>query len=544
MQNIISCSNESLNDEVEEVEEKEEISQFSKQCESLQMISIPTFGKRQLEEEGEYNFLEPILILKSEAQPNNFPDFIKSKLDILKNKYPQIEQEYFHITLGSLLAPTSEEEINSSYTLLNLISQPYVFYNSILDDNHKEHKSEIYCAAFTDELELDTIKESEEKNDNLKINPDYDLDDWRLKRQVILQKGDKSPILYPNNCSILVNLNAQIINFYVVVCATYGNAIVRCFLGNFIIIPNANTSKLFKYVYKSFNKEKNKKEIAEELIIFKNKYNDFMNYIFSFGIDQIVQHADNINQIKICITKSFSFIFEFENEDNEDENSNKIYEKKQQYMQEYYYNNFLNFIFYLYENSRNVDPEFPEKYLECTMKKNFVEELLVKYKLFNIKRVNQIISNYLFFIYYNIPDDLEEKAKEKYDEEILSKVKNFFQEKLDKDEETLNEIKDNYSEESRIHIKNPYKDILINICNDIPNEDKINLEELDEIIQKYLFYIVWKHKGEKKDVHNDFGRVSFMNIEIDKMYFCNNDDKIDCCQKLIEYLDKADEKEF
>jgi hypothetical protein len=33
-----------------------------------------------------------------------------------------------------------------------------------------------------------------------------------------------------------------------------------------------------------------------------------------------------------------------------------------------------------------------------------------------------------------------------------------------------------------------------------------------------------------------------MNEAIDKKYFCNDDDKINCCQQLIEYLENADDK--
>ena len=538
METVLSCSNDSVNDNLE-------ITRFSEQCKAFPMITIPTFCLHQTQDE-EYNFLEPVIILKSESQPD-FPEFIRSKIDNLKSKYPDIKQDYFHITLStsSLITPTSDKDINSSYTLLNLIAQPYIFYNSPLDNNNKEHKSEMFCAAFTDDLELDTIKETE-TNDNLKINPKYNLDDGQLKREVILQKGDAFPVLAPNNCSILVNLNAQFINFYVVICVTYEGKIVRCFLGNFLIIPNANTSKLFKDVYISLIKENKKMKIGEELIIFKNKFNEYINYIFSFGIDEIVKKATCLRDIKICITKAFSIIFEFENENNDDNDSKKIYEKKVECMKEYYYNNFLNFIYYLYENGRNIDEKFAEIYLECTLKKKYIEELLVKYKLFSIKKIKKIISDYLFFIFDNdnIADDLEEKTKEKYDQEILPDLKESFKEYLNRDEEELDEIKDNYSEDNRIHIGNPYIEILINICNDIRNEEEINMDELDDILKKYLFYIVWVHKGKKQGVHNDFGRLSFLNEEIDKQYFCNPDDKIDCCQKLMQYLENADEKHF
>ncbi len=67
---------------------------------------------------------------------------------------------------------------------------------------------------------------------------------------------------------------------------------------------------------------------------------------------------------------------------------------------------------------------------------------------------------------------------------------------------------------------------------------------MDEIIRKYLFYIVWDYKGRPNNIHMDFGRVSFMNIEIDGKYFCNKEDKINCCDKLIEYMNNVDDKKY
>ena len=134
-----------------------EINTFSEQCNALKMLSIPTFGKYS----EDYTFLEQVLILKSESQPELLPQNIKSKINILKSNHPKMENPtYFQITLStSSTLNLADNDINSSYTLLNLISHPYIFYNCQLN---KEHKSEIYCAAFTDDKELDTIKETAE----------------------------------------------------------------------------------------------------------------------------------------------------------------------------------------------------------------------------------------------------------------------------------------------------------------------------------------------------------------------------------------------
>ena len=72
-----------------------------------------------------------------------------------------------------------------------------------------------------------------------------------------------------------------------------------------------------------------------------------------------------------------------------------------------------------------------------------------------------------------------------------------------------------------------------------------SLNNLDDIFKTYLFFIVWEYKGKQSGIHNDFGRISFMRInEIDPKYFCNDDDRIKCCQELIQKLIDVDEKNF
>jgi hypothetical protein len=77
------------------------------------------------------------------------PEIMKNKLDNLKKNYPEVEPEYFHITLGNvLIKPSKVEELNDSFECLNLLCHHYIFYDCSLN---KEHHSEIYCAAYTDQ---------------------------------------------------------------------------------------------------------------------------------------------------------------------------------------------------------------------------------------------------------------------------------------------------------------------------------------------------------------------------------------------------------
>ena len=106
-------------------------------------------------------------------------------------------------------------------------------------------------------------------------------------------------------------------------------------------------------------------------------------------------------------------------------------------------------------------------------------------------------------------------------------------------------MKHSLMEENRIKKENPNIEILLNICECIKTKEDIStqMNKLDKIIKYYLFYIVWEYKGKICGVHKDFGRISFMRInEIDKKYFCTDDERINCCQELIQYLINAEDK--
>jgi len=530
--NILSQDNNSSDEE-----DDQEIETYSKKCDLLNMITVPTFGKYSVD----YSFLEQILILKSPKRFENMPEIMKNKLDNLKKNYPEVEPEYFHITLGNILIkPSKVEELNDSFECLNLLCHPYIFYDCSLN---KEHHSEIYCAAFTDQYEIGTIKQGE-GIDILRVNPECNLDDNQLKREIILHmSSDGYASLSPNNCAILINLNAQMINFYVIVCGTYGGKIVKCFVGNYVIIPNAQNSVMFGDLYDKIMKDKKKKNLAKELIILRNKFKSYMNYIYNFGLNEI-SRSDKIEEVKSCILKAFSFIFDYSSSED-DENSKKIHEKELINMQAFYYYNFINYVGTLYEYGSKIDSNFSEKMVINSIKMKYIEELVIKYREYNLKRFNNIISNYGFCLCGNEEEfnDLQDKANLLFEQDILPNLKDFFCDKLNLEEENLEEIKDIYNEENFELRNNPNIEILINICNSIKNDEDINddLNKLDEIIKKYLYFIVWDYKNRPENVHYDFGRVSFLNIEIDGKYFCNKEDKINCCQKLIRYLEKPNE---
>ena len=93
-------------------DDDKEIETYSNKCELLKMITVPTFGKYSVD----YSFLEQILILKSPSPFENMPDIMKNKLDNLKQRYPKVEPEYFHITLGNtLIKPSNVDDLKNSF---------------------------------------------------------------------------------------------------------------------------------------------------------------------------------------------------------------------------------------------------------------------------------------------------------------------------------------------------------------------------------------------------------------------------------------------
>ena len=146
--------------EIEEDKNKlyksQELNIYTEQCDLLKMLSIPTFGIYS----NDYAFLEQILVIKGNSLSNNSPKNLQDQINYLKNHYPDLDIQYFHLTLSAstLFSITPENISHLSYTPLNFISHPYIFYNCQLN---REHKSDVYCAAYIDDNEFDTIKQED-----------------------------------------------------------------------------------------------------------------------------------------------------------------------------------------------------------------------------------------------------------------------------------------------------------------------------------------------------------------------------------------------
>ena len=81
-------------------------------------------------------------------------------------------------------------------------------------------------------------------------------------------------------------------------------------------------------------------------------------------------------------------------------------------MQAFYYYNFINYVGTLYEYGSKIDSNFSEKMVINSIKMKYIEELVIKYREYNLKRFNNIISNYGFCLCGNEEEfnDLQDKA--------------------------------------------------------------------------------------------------------------------------------------
>ena len=342
------------------------------QCPLLKMPAIPTFG---IFDTDNYLLMEPIHIIKSQnLMPDNLPPFIFQQIKALSQKYKQIIPEFYHVTLNAnkLYINSNERIIESNYTRVNLVAHPYIFSNPKISQTSKTH---INCAIFKENDELETIIETNEIT-GIKINPECQIISPTLNRDIILEinQKDKKIILNPNNCSFLINLNSQIINFYCIVLGMHNNYVIKCFIGNYVIIPNVLNSHILKMITENLICPKNNEDKFLSLVMGQLIYNDSLMGILFYFLDIIIKNysnSKNINEIKQTFIIAFKMIYEF----NTSNVSQKEHEQDLNNIGNYYYNHIIKFINYIYKGSDSIE-NFSEKMLLCSLKNKYIIEII------------------------------------------------------------------------------------------------------------------------------------------------------------------------
>ena len=512
-----------------------------KQFPLLNIPAIPTFG---IYDTNKYLLMEPFHIIKSaKMMPDNLPPTLFQNIKLLFQRYKQIIPEFYHITLNAndIYINSNERIIESNYTRINLVAHPYIFCNLKIPQSSKTH---INCAIFKEKDELETILETEE-NTGIKINPECDILSNALYREIQLDinQQNKKIILQPNNCSLLINLNSQIINFYLIVLGIHNNSVTKCFVGNYVIIPNALNSHLLKITTQNLMNYKTNEEMLLSLISGQLLYNDsFMSILFYF-LDKIMKKIYNINNIedlKKLFIKAFTIIYEFDTNNV----SQKDHEEDLNNIGKFYYEQIKKFINFIYQGSNYVQ-NFSENVLFYSLKNNYIIEIIIKYIDFHLSRLNNIICSYFDYFNDNINIQLIRAQASKIHKEKNWKIlQDFFCKQLNINSREFERAISFFINKDRKKIVNHNIELFGKLCKGLLDNQKIDmkvLEEIDEPIREYFYYHIWVYKGKLSGIHKQFGKHSFLcSDKIKDIYHCNLDERYNFADQMKSVLIEAD----
>lgn len=512
---------------------------YNLECDLLNLPAIPNFGIYK----SDYCLMEPLFILKKTKIPNNLPPMVLKQIKFLVNEYNNISPEFFHITLNAtpVYNLLSERKIKTNFGRVNFASHPYLYYGKNIKNISQ---FDIYTAVYTEKDELDTIKDSKE-NDGLRINPNVNITHGGLKREVIIHSSqDNLPALSPNNCSILINFNSQVINFYVILLGVRKNTITKCFVGNYIILPNGSNSNLLSDFCQNFlDLDNNFEKLTNQLFLTQMAYNDSFLSVINYYINEMITKGKNIESIKEFLKKGFKIIFDF----NSEENDNNSYEIDLNNLSKYYFDNLLHFINFIFPSSQNIE-NFSEDFLVNNLKNQYIIEIVQKYIDFHLSRINRIINSYIdYFSIENLNlSKIKQTSLDIHKNQKWPILKEFYCSFMDITIKDFDQVIFNYTDKNRKKIENKNIEMFQGICEKILNQEKIEkstFNEVDEPIKKYFFYYVWEYKGCINGIHGDFGILSFIQSpEIESVYHCNNDERYEVCEAFQQILTQADAK--
>ena len=515
---------------------------YNKQCEILQMFSIPYFGTYNIE----YNFINPILCLENPTMPKNLPNNINKKITSTLKKY-NIPFNFFHITAdaSSLYNKSNQRIIECNEVRLNLVPHSFIFQN-LKNKLTSDYEIPVFPCLFKFKSDYDIIKETEE-NDNLIINPKCELYDKKLERRIILHRTKEGePAISPNNISILFNLNCQIIHFYLIILGTNRGKISNGCCCEYVIMPNAFNCKLFMDMNISFMNAINVENILENIYKCKMIYNDnFKNIIQYFLYEIIYYYKQNRSLIKDEWFKNF-FINGFKNIFDFGDNglvNEDIHNIDINNMCEFYYNYLLIFIANLFGDEELKIEKYAIDIINCSLKDYYIVDIIGKFINFHLSRINKIFNSYQNYIeYFQLFDIIKENARIEYINFIWPNQKEFLCSFLGinvSDFETkTNEIK------AQKKNKNKNIDEFYKISNNLLNNGKISQNEMNKIdfpFLNFMYYRVWELRGKIKGVHKHFGKYSFnQDYTISLCYHCQNDERYELLIDMAQKIERGD----
>ena len=510
----------------------------------MKIPTIPTFG---IYDTSSYLLMKQIHIIKCQnIMPKNLPPYLISQIKAFSQKHPKIIPEFYHITLDAkeIYQQFNERIIETNLVRINLVAHPYIFNNSKFSRSSKTH---INCVIFKSLEEIDALQESTGEINNIKINPNYEMIDPQLNRDIILEINEQQNkmMLEPNNCAFLLNLNCRIVNFYCIVIGTHNNLPTKCFIGNYVIIANGADILILNPLIKKLANYSNIKDLFLSLLQNQMLYNDSLMFIIFYILDKIVNKTKNkvwnIDYIKDLFVNGYRTFFEFEY--NKNNISQKDHEEDLLNICNYYFNNIKNYINYLYQFSECIE-KFSEKMILCNIDNKYIVEIIRKYIDFHLNLIHNAI--YSYFGYYSEEVDLKQlkdEAKEKHRSQIWPKYKERYCKEFKITSKDFDKIIMSFIDKNWKKIENHNIKLFSDICAAIIQRiDFVPiLEKIDEPIKEYFFYHIWASKGNIRGIHKNFGKYSFIcSDKIKKIYHCTSDEQFNYCEKMIQVIIEAD----
>ena len=521
---------------------------YTEQCEILQMISIPYIGIY----DSEYIFMNPIICFCNNNVPKNFPQPIESKISNVLNRYSKISFQYYHITLDAspIYNKINQRTIECNEVRLNVVPHPFIFRN-LSGKLKADYQVSVYASLFKNNNDFNVINETEEK-DRIIVNPKNELNNKENEREIILHRTKENlAAISPNNLSFLINLNCQLIHFYIVLFGVSRGKISLGCCCEYVIMPNAFNSKLFMEMNLSFMNAKSTENILKNIYLSKMIYNDnFKNILEYFLFEIITKIQENLKNnilnnntiIKDFMIKAFDNIFDFGDNGDIDLKSHNIDINN---VSEFYYNYFLNFVSKLFNGDNLQIQNYAEDIIDYSINNYYIIEIIKKFINFHLSTTNEIFSSYENYLqYFNFFDSIKEKSRVEYINNIWPASKEFVC-------SFLGISVDEFEKKTKAITskdKKPNKNIeeFYNISNNLLNNGTITKEEMDKIdlpFLNYLYYIIWHSKGKIKGVHKNFGKLSFFQDNlISVCYHCENDERYELLINIAQQLEKADNK--
>lgn len=510
-----------------------------KQCPLLKVPDIPTFG---IYDRNEFLLMDPIHIIKSQKMmPDNLPATIFNHIKTISQKYSQIIPEFYHITLNAnkIYMNSNERIIETNFVRINLVAHPYIFNSPKIQNTIKTH---LNCAIIQENDELETILESDEST-GIKINPKCEITSKDLSREIILEINQEKKRIYlePNNCAFLINLNSQIINFYCIVLGTHNGVGTKCFIGNYVIIPNGLSSHILNFTTQKLLNYQDNNDMFLSLIMGQLKYNDCLMGILFYFLDMIIKNGKSykdINDLKKTFIKAFKLIFDFD-ANNVSQND---HEQDLSNVGNFYFNHIKNFINYIYEGSICIE-NFSENILMCSLHDNYIIEIIIKYIDFHLSRINSIVYSYFDYFTYNDLKTIKEKASEAHKNINWPMCQKKYCSILNIEKKDFDKAIGFFINKKRKKIENHNIELFKKLCRGLLETQKIDiniLEQIDEPIRDYLYYYIWVYKGRIKGIHKNFGKYSFIcSDKIKSIYHCKDNERYNICEKMQSVLTEA-----